>query len=359
MTIPDAPPRPTGDPHHYAASAHHADLSNAEVLAVVAVGFVTAPDQLTALAAARVCLDLAGVEPHLAARLLAFIRVLVLHASWGGPGKAPKGVSSPGRDLVCRRLAISVATYKRYRRWWEEHGLIAIVRPGWTPLTAAARRDPARNRNRSQAYVLCVPRPAEPEPAPAAEPLTGFDFIRAEGRPKPPARVSARGPAKTRLHAVIRPGEWISKLPDPARRYLRRKFPRDDDADFAYRAAYRPDGTPHTRTDGVRHPFGLLAARLSLWLRPDGTPIETPRQRNREQLAEVNGTRGARLRAAGGYESAAPAPQYAWTPPPRQGQAPAGVAARSGPGSGPLPDWWEAVVAAAGAAVVGPNAVTQ
>lgn len=135
-------------------------------------------------------------------------------------------------------------------------------------------------------------------------------------------------------------------------------------SDLVWAVDHLPGGRQHrTLTANVRHPAGWLRWRLSHWLNPDGTAMPSP-ARQRAAAAEAHraylgrrdrelglAARAAALRAAGSYETAAPAPQPAWVPP-RRAVRPeprlAGRAARrdtaaaAGAPAAPrgLPAWW-------------------
>jgi hypothetical protein len=388
-------------------------MTLAEVRRAVPATSRRARDQLQALAAGLSCPDLDDETPKTRDKLEQWWRAHVLHASWGGEGKAPCGVSSPGRDRVCELIRdrktgkpISHSTYKRYRRWWESRGYIAIVRPGWTPdLSPAILHGPAREHNMTQAYVLCIPRRAEiramrrrRRPSPAKNgPLSVFsksDGSHTRAREENPDNRSAASccyPAaggqagktgKTeRTKGSLREGVLL--LGAPARvsdgwwAHLTRPFARWKPAELQYAIDHHPDGRAHLGTaEQVRNPVGWLRWRLSHWLNPDGTARLSPageaeerarRHRERQALehAELGiAERAARIRAAHGAAPDDPAPERPWTPPAAPGRAGrplVGWAARSAapahPGAPilPVPRWrqpdpeWDAAVAAAAA----------
>lgn len=142
-------------------------LSHADVARAVPAGSRRIRSQREALRRGLACPDLAAVRADFRAHLRDWWRIHVLHASWGGPGRPPRGTTEPTRARVCERAGVSVSTYKACRRWWEARGYIAIARPGTTPdLRPAVLSSPANIR---QAYVLCIPR--EWRQAPHREPV--------------------------------------------------------------------------------------------------------------------------------------------------------------------------------------------
>jgi hypothetical protein len=339
--------------------AHHADMTLAEVRRAVPATSRRARDQLQALAAGLACPDLAGETPKSRDKLEQWWRIHVLHASWGGEGKAPRGVSSPGRDRVCELIRdrktgrpISRSTYKRLRRWWEARGYIAIVRPGWTPdLSPGILHGPAREHNMTQAYVLCVPRRAEIRAMRRGRhsaqvkngPLsvfskTGGSHTRArEENPEtrsaasccyPTAAEQAGEPGKTRrTKGSLGGGVFLLlgakvRVTDGWWAHLTRPFARWEPESLQYAIDHYPDGTAHVGTaEQVRNPAGWLRWRLSHWLHPDGTARLSPageaaerarrhRARQAAERAELGiAERAARIRAAYGTTADGEAPE--------------------------------------------------
>jgi hypothetical protein len=387
--------------------AHHADLSLAEIMRAVPDGSRRATGQLQALKAGLACPDLDDVSAKLRGKLEAFWRIHCLHASWGGEGKAPRGISSPGRERVCELIPdrrtgrpISATTYKRLRRWWEARGYLAIVRPGWTPdLSPGILRGPGRDHNMSQAYVLCVPRRAERKARRRRRgsaltengPLSGFsktDGSPTRAREENPEGKSAasccypvpsgqpRRPKGSSREGVLLLGA-LARVSDGWWAHLTRAFARWEPAGLLYAIDHYPDGRAHVGTaDQVRSPAAWLRWRLSHWLNPDGTARLSPaeeaaerarRHRERQALehAELGiAERAARIRAAYGTTADGAAPDRTWTAsaaPERAERPLTGWAARSAPASRPapvlpVPRWrpdpeWDAAVAVAAAAV--------
>lgn len=301
-----------------------------EVLRAVPPTSRRAPDQKTALDAALAYLDevaaATGMQPRKRRKLEWWIRVHIWFASWGGEGRAPRGVSSPGRQAVCDLIRdektgkpMSETSYKRCRRFWEAGGFTAIVREGWTPdLSPGILRSPGRDHNMTQAYVLCVPTRAEKKArrrrhgssSDETGPLSGFSTTEdsptraREGNPEnrsgasccyQPASPSQPEPAKPApREAGLRVGV-LARVTDGWFRHLTRPFAGLPAPDLLWVIDHQPDGTPHLGTDDrVRHPVGWLRHRLSFWIADDGTRRPTPREQaagraelHRRQLAEA------------------------------------------------------------------------
>lgn len=311
-------------------TAHHADMTLAEVLRAVPPTSRRAPDQKTVLDAALAYLDevAGGMQARKRRKLEWWIRAHVWFASWGGEGRAPRGVSSPGRQTVCDLICnektgkpMSETSYKRCRRFWEDGGFTAIVREGWTPdLSPGVLRDPGKDHNTTQAYVLCIPTRAAKKarrrrhgsPSDETGPLSGFSNTEdsptrtreREGNPEnrsgasscyqpgSPARPEPAKPAPR--EAGLRVGV-LARVTDGWFRHLTRLFTGLSVPDLLWVIDHQPDGAPHLGTDDhVRHATGWLRHRLSFWLNPDGTRRPTPREQaaeradlHRRQLADA------------------------------------------------------------------------
>jgi hypothetical protein len=330
---PEAPLDP-GLPRARAAApvkaAHHADLWLGRVLAAVPDGsrlaagqFETLNEalawQLRTLNEALAWLSLARVRAEFRDKLEKWIRIHILHASWGGPGHPPAGVTSPGRERVCRLIGMSVTSHKRCLRWWTLAGFIAIVSRGWTPAihpglsekaspatrkkTLARLREQGLDKPLSQAYVLCVPewrskkaflRSRGGIPA-VSGPLTLFSS--SVSSPSSPAR---KNPGESPVpgsypHAggLIPEGKavrddgtrWPGLLGQVTAQTARRlilpfKTAGWTDADILWGLDHTPADIPHLGTaDRVRTPAGVIWWRLTHWRRPDGTLLPSPSQR--------------------------------------------------------------------------------
>jgi hypothetical protein len=363
-------------------------LSRTEVARAVPCGSRRTWSQPEALRRGLSCPDLAGVRADFRGHLEDWWRIHVCHASWAGHDRPPRGISEPTRARVCELAGMSASTYKACRRWWEERGYVAIVRRGSTPgLRPAALASPA-DGNVRQAYVLCVPREKRPAPRRAAlRPLTRPLSKSRRDSDRFPAREAAAGEKEGRPEPGMAPRPPmlyrgpLRGLTDGWWAHVTAPFAAWSASDIVWAVDHLPGGRQHrTRTANVRHPAGWLRWRLSHWLSPDGTAMPSPSQqrvaaaeRHRAYLERRDrelglAGRAEALRAAGGYESAVPAPQADWVPPRcahRPGPRPAGWAARrSGPepttqehsGTGPRPGWWTAAVADAAAAVAAEEA---
>jgi hypothetical protein len=307
---PAAPARP----------AHHADLQLHEVLRAIPAGCRPAASQLDALSEALAQLSLATVRPEFRDRLDQFIRIHILRASWGGIDHAPRGVTSPGRDRVCRLIGMSVSAYKRCRRWWEDAGFLAIVRPGWTPSvhpglgehatpknrqrTQADLRSQGLDQNLSQAYVITVPRmPAKrawfrrhavlPE---LSGPLTFFSQRSCipTGQPveNPGGHLASScypQAGATKADDMRWPG-LLGQLTAQTARRLTRYFKAAGwtDQDILWALDHRPDDTAHPAIgDRVRSPAGVAWWRLAHWKRADGTVLPSASQQNAESASRI------------------------------------------------------------------------
>jgi hypothetical protein len=348
-------------------TAHHADMTLAEVRRAVPPTSHRAPDQQRALDAALCYLALAadGMQDRRRRKLELWIRIHIWFASWGGEGRAPRAVSSPGRDTVCDLIRdertgkpLSLTGYKRLRRFWEAAGFVAIVREGWTPdLSPAVLREPGRDHNLTQAYVICIPTRAEKKarnrrhgsPSGKTGPLSVFSKS-----DRSPTRAREENPEEgSAASSCYQPGEpsrpeqpkpaprepglrvgVLARVTDGWFRNLTRLFAGLTVPDLLWVVDHRPDGTPHLGTDDyVRHPAGWLRHRLSFWIGPDGARRPTPREeaagrarRHRAehaaQLAELGiAGRSARIRAERGTALAVPEPQRPWVPAPEPGTA--------------------------------------
>jgi hypothetical protein len=269
------------------------------VARAVPTGSRRARSQREALRAGLACPDLANVRADRSASLEAWWRIHVGYASWGGENRPPRSTTQPTRDRVCRRAGtgraryagrarrdtgsepppMSVSTYKACRRWWEDRGYIAIVRPG-------VRADTDGDHNQRQVYVLCVPRrkrPAQPSSCrdTVIRPLSKsclqeIEKFPARARQTPPPRPPE---AKQGVLREISDGWWA---------HLTRPFTGWSARDIAHAIDYLPDGRQHRYWLGsVRHPAGWLRWRLSRWLAADGQPLPTPvqlRERQRQRI---------------------------------------------------------------------------
>jgi hypothetical protein len=358
-------------------SGDRRELSRAEVARAVPRGSRQIRSQREALRRGLACPDLAGVRADFREHLRDWWKIHVCHASWGGEGRPPPGTTEPTRARVCALAGMSPSTHKACRRWWEARGYIAIVRPGSTPDLCAAVLSSTADGNVRQAYVLCVPRrpgTARTEPRPVSRPLSKSR----RDLDKLPAR-ETRGPENTKPGRTGAPrspalrGGTLRGLTDGWWAHITAPFATWSASDLVWAVDHLPGGRQHrTRAANVRHPAGWLRWRLSHWLNADGTAMPSPSQQRaataerhrvylRRRDHELGLTaRAANIRAMGGYETAAPAPQHAWQAPHRTSRTEArlaGWAARHSvavvtlPAPSGLPVWWTAAIAAAARAI--------
>jgi hypothetical protein len=332
--------------------AHHGDLRPHEVLRALPAGSRPAGSQLEALNEALARLSLARVRPEFREKLERFFRVHVLRASWGGPGHAPRGVSSPGRERVCRLAGLSVSAYKRCRRWWEAAGFLAIVRPGWTPAihpglgehatratrdkTQARLAEQGLDKNLSQAYLICVPRYPSKKAwyrrqgnAPhVSGPLTFFSNwispLTDQGRENsaedrasccyPDAGGLGSTPGPARQDGTPWPGLLGQVTARTARRLTRPyKAAGWTDGDILWALDRKPDDTPHPGTgDRVRKPAAVAWWRLAHWRGPDGTLLPSPSQQAAEHASRTRAEQDQRRTEDTGRQARAASQVTAW-----------------------------------------------
>jgi hypothetical protein len=249
------------------------------------------------------------------------------------------------REQLCRELGISVSTWKRCRRWIEEHGYLGCVVAGSTPELDGMRTSPALipedAANTAAVYVLTVPRKKQAlPPPPSLPPVTGPPARLPEGAGADPARragvAGEKGPASRpgSLPAVAAqmrkgPGQgitdgWCAHLAAPftAAGY--------SPADVRRAIDYEPGGVQHrNRLDRVKNPAAWLRARLAAWLEPGQEHLPWKRRRpvlprslqravDRQQLRAAQQDRRARMAEASAAwtDPAAPAAairqQHGW-----------------------------------------------
>lgn len=307
--------------------AHHADLRLHEVLRAIPAESRPAASQAEALNEALARLSLAKLRPEFREKLEQFIRIHILRASWGGLGHAPRGVTAPGRERVCRLIGMSVSTFKRCRRWWEAAGFLAIVRAGWTPAihpglgehatpkarerTQADLAERGLDKNLSQAYVICVPRylakrawfrrhAAVPT---LSGPLTFFSHwfsspsaapVENPGEDSASCCYPSAGGPRTSKGATREDGaRWpglLGQVSEQTARRLTRPYKAAGwtDDDILWALDRRPDGTAHPGTgDRVRSAAAVAWWRLAHWRRPDGTVLPSASQHRAESAART------------------------------------------------------------------------
>ncbi len=300
--------------------------------------------QREALRAGLSCPDLADLRGDFRASVEAWWRVHVAYASWGGQDRPPRGTTQPTREKVrdkCRtgrrdpvtgeRGRMSITVFKRCRRWWEDRGYVAIVRPGWTPDLRPMALTSPEDHNERQVLVLCLPRqkPAAP-PRGSAPDLNGPLSVPPWGDDKAPhaheAKTENQGkPEKDRaprgqsllprrgpspLGAVPQTGSealaaaramqerarLLRSLSAEHLRHLARPFWRAGwrPADVLHAIDHEPGGRQHGYTTAVRSPAAWIRARLAAWTSPDGTPLPSPSQRRAAAAARARAEAAAR-----------------------------------------------------------------
>ena len=346
VTAARAYPAPPGRPAAPVRAAHHAGLRPEAVLAAVeAAGAQLAGSQLEVLNEALAWLSVARVRAEFREKLEKFIRIHVLHMSWGGAGHPPRGVTSPGRERVCRLAGMSVSSAKRCRRWWEKAGFLVLVQAGWTPaihpglsakVTRAARektlerlREQGRDKNLTAAYALCVPswpskkaflRSRGNVPA-VSGPLTffcsSFTFPSSPAGENPgegpvPGSFRRPGSPATAGKAARDDGtRWPGLLGQVTARTARRltgplKAAGWTDPDILHGLNRTPAGAPHLGTaDSVRNPAAVAWWRLAHWRRPDGTLLPSPSQRAAASACKTRAEQQASRAAREALEQAA------------------------------------------------------
>jgi hypothetical protein len=280
---------------------HPDGLSRAELARAVPCGSRRIRDQREALRVGLDCPGLADVRADFRGHLVAWWRLHVLHASWGGEGRGPAGTARPTRARVCELASFSVSTYKACRRWWEARGYVAVVRPGWTPLLRPGALADLDGRNDAQVYVLCIPRKRPPQARSAGQTLTRPLSRSRRDVERFPAREP--GPARNPKHDLARPAalrSWpLRGVSDGWWAHLTGPFTAAgwSTSDLMWAIDHDRDGRQHRqRLANVRHPAGWLRWRLARWLTPAGIPQPSPAGRRAAAAAAVRAEQAARRR---------------------------------------------------------------
>jgi hypothetical protein len=322
---------------------------------VVPAGFRRVCSQREALRAGPACPDLADVRADHRENLIKFWRIHVLHASWGGENRPPRGTTRPTRARACELAGFGESTYKACRRWWEARGYLAIVRRGRTPaLRPMVLADPD-DRNEAQVYVLCVPRRKPPGCLPTAgetisRPLSGFrrkpdnapNTQEAKPKVKPeedraprglpvlprpgPAPLGAvpqnRSEALGAAQAMQERARLLRELSAEHLRHLARPFwlagwqPRD----VLHALDFEPGGRQHGYTAEVRFPAAWIRSRLAQWTDPEtGTacwqavvPLPSPSQLRAAERDRIRAEAAARRDQAAELAAARTADSDGW-----------------------------------------------
>jgi hypothetical protein len=353
------------------------------VARVVPPGSRRIRSQREALRAGLSCPDLTGLRGDFRASVEAWWRIHVAYASWGGQDRPPRGTTQPTRERVrdkCRtgrrdpvtgeRRRMSITVYKRCRRWWEDRGYVAIVRPGWTPDLRPMALTSPEDHNERQVLVLCLPRqkPAPPPRGPVLDLNGPLSSSRREPDKAPHAReakakteepekaraprgqslLPRRGPsplaavpqsgseALAAARAMQERARLLQGLSAEHLRHLARPFWRAGwrPADILHAIDHDPGGRQHGYTTAVRSPAAWIRARLTAWLGPDGTPLPSPGQQRAAAAAQARAAAAARRQEAARLEAERTADTRGWAD-----RARAMLAARGGTVAHDLERW--------------------
>jgi len=274
-------------------------------------------DQRAALRSLSADPDLASLRGDFAHHVTEVYRVLVRHMDWH------TGTSVPGRDNICRAVVrtcsgrpISLSTWKRCRRWLEEHGYLGTVSGGWTPMLGpGVLADPAEP-NQAPVYVIAVParagvsRPRYPiserdddctGPLPSSRRDEGNPPHGRERQINPRIACAPRRPlsqtsskhswplsscpknrteSRSAAAALQDRVRILMQLTPEHVRHLARVFFAADwlPSDVAHALNYLPGGRQHIHTREVAQPAAWARSRLALWLGPDGAPLPSASQ---------------------------------------------------------------------------------
>lgn len=196
--------------------------------------------------------------------MLAIARVLAWRASWS------TGVSRPTRAATAEAVGCSERTVTRWWGWLEEQQLVRILEPG---SLAQFRPGILYKDEGPLAKELLLTLPGESFVAPSQGPV---DPSRAR-ETEPDG--SGENPAPTGTVALAKEVRRVSLT---ARRVrvttLAGLLAPLADAEWSpdcvlYALDHLPDGTPHRHTDEVRHAYGWMRNRLTLWLDGEGRPV--------------------------------------------------------------------------------------
>jgi hypothetical protein len=196
---------------------------------------------------------------------------------------------------------LSRASVARWLRWAREHRLIGHVEQGSTERYRVGQSSEDLG-NRSAVYVLLSETPS-PDPSSLLNPTRARDpelstkpaALRAAGSDLDRAKTSSERLAAAELLQQRVP--VARRISSRHVRSLVRDFFEADWCvrDLHYALDYESSGTPHPyayNTSELRSPGGWIAARLTHWRGPDGTPIPSRRQLLQ---AQADATRAARV----------------------------------------------------------------
>jgi IclR helix-turn-helix domain len=206
------------------------------------------------------------------------------------------GRSRPTLARLMERSGLSRSSVKRWCRWLEQRGLLAVTEPGTTPQYRPGILYRADGANLAREWRLALPAgTTEPPsgcskseiPAQAREErLIHKDDRSAADSPTapPPPEVTPwplnrtprrRSEALEAAEQLRRDLPVLRRMSARAVRSALREFFRSGFTvvDIKHALDVRPDGSRHIRTDAIRTPNRWLAYRLGLWRSADGTPL--------------------------------------------------------------------------------------
>jgi hypothetical protein len=218
--------------------------------------------------------DLAQLRADRARNIAETARILARYADW------LDRTTRPTRARICAHVGIAVATFKRARRWLQDHAYLGVVREGRTAEFRSGVLVDADAPNEAAVYVLCVPR-RKPRQPPATVRQAVTEPLPVSRRDQvPPAREATRpGPladdgSPAFIVAFLRrqvtqlrtgPGQSLSErsVLAIARPFLAARW---SPADLAHAINHDPQAGAHRSViAGVRSAAHWLAWRLAAW----------------------------------------------------------------------------------------------
>jgi IclR helix-turn-helix domain len=283
-----------------------------------------APSQARWLRLAEDVIDAAWFRADARRNVLTIARLIGWAADWR------TGRSRPTLARLMERSGLSRSSVKRWCRWLEQRGLLAVTEPGTTPQYRPGILYRADGSNLAREWQLAFP-------ADTTEPPSGFSLreipTQAPAREENTHKDRRTAADSTPPPSLPRLPTWPSNLNPQRRRerlraaeQLRRDLPvlRRMSAravrsalrvyfragwtvlDVRHALEVRPDGIRHLQTTAIHSPARWLAHRLSYWLSTDGTPIpphgaelaaraerhQAEQDARREQLAAIRAQAG-------------------------------------------------------------------
>ncbi len=321
----------------------------AEIARAIPPGSRRCRSQREALAALTADPALAELRADFRQNICDVWREMVRRASWRIMTTSP--TREKIRALVRGRdgQLLGMSTWKRCRRWLEEHGWLGCVIQGSTPQLDGMRTSPAlidpAAANTAAVYVLAIPRKKRMlPPPPGLLPVSGPP----SGSRREPAKVHApagedtggnrprsRAGSLPAMAGQMRkgPGQgitdgWCAHLAGP---FIAAGY---SPADLRHAIDHDPGGGQHRhRLDRVAHPAGWLRARLARWLEPDETgavpwkerrpvlarSLQAAVSRQADRASQVRWRQAAAEASAGWADPAGPAAaireQHGWRKP--------------------------------------------